>query len=337
MPYTRRENGRFASTTPDDLEAQRRAKQAEIQARGGEQKGRTMLTLDPTFEKYVTELRDAKHRDPKTVTRNEQALVRLTGWLRSEGIEATEADRWALNRYFGSLRDSLAPSTLGTELTIVKAAYRFAHEDLGLIPEVPRITFETGDNGNGKEIKTYSNEELRRVRAAIMDELEELIFYGLAYAGLRRHELCGLTWGSVDLENRQLAVVGKGNKGRRVPIHPMLWKLLKERHRGQSEDALVLGEGGSARNLNHRLGALLKRAGVDGGNRPAHAFRKTVASVLTEEGAKTNDIDKIMGWSPPNVRERYYTRTSPNLYATICLLYRSDPIEQKPAALVAVA
>ena len=91
------------------------------------------------------------------------------------------------------------------------------------------------------------------------------------------------------------------------------------------------------RNVNYRLTALLKRAGVDGGNRPAHAFRKTAASVLTEEGARPNDVDQIMGWAPPDVKGRYYIRKNPNLHETIALLYKSDPIERRAESLPAVA
>jgi integrase len=335
---TRSADGRFATKTAADLETQLKAKQAHIEARAIEQKGgRQMLSLglDPLFCKYISELRDVRARDSKTVKRNEAALRRLSGWLEGKGLAATDADKWTLNEFFVSLREELAPSTLDTELTTVRAAYRWAKEE-ELIPDAPRITFETGCNGNVEEPTTFTNEQLRKVRSMIKDNLEELIFYLLAYTGMRRFEMCGLAWGDVDFERRELWIRGKGSKGRRVPIHPVLYKLLLERsHKPEGET--VLGPGGSPRNVNHRLGILLKRAGVDGGNRPAHAFRKTVTSVLTEEGVNPTDIDKIMGWSPATVRERYYTRTNPNLGEAMAKLYRSDPIEQRPAALVAMA
>jgi integrase/recombinase XerC len=331
-------DGRFTSPTSADLEAQREAKQTEVEARTVERKEVRKVQLHPIFEERITELRDVKLCDPKTVKRNEQALARLTVWLDAEGIEATAAaeDRTILNRYFGSLRGDLAESTIETELIIIRAAYRFAFEELQAIPSVPRITFKP-ERHDDEEPKTYSNHELRVIRSWILDDLDEMIFYGLAYTGLRREELCKLKWSDVDFANRELRVVGKGRKLRKVPIHPVLFKVLRKHCPQDAGHSLVLGKGGSVRNVNARIEKLLKRAGVDGGNRPAHSFRKTVASVLTEEGAKTNDIDKILGWSPPNVRERYYTRTSPNLQEAICLLYRTDPIEQKPSALVAVA
>jgi integrase len=294
-----------------------------------------MLKLDPIFEEYVTELRDVRYRDQKTVSRNEYALARLTTWLDEQALEASAVDGRTLKRYFGSLRGSLAETTLDTEVAIVKAAYRFAHDELEALSKYPAFSFEI-ENGDDEEPKTFTNDELRTIRSFIMDDLEELIFYLLTYTGMRRCELCALKWADMDFETRELKVIGKRKKLRRIPIHPVLMKLLRKRHRGQPKDAFVLGKGGSLRNVNHRLSALLRRAGVDGGNRPAHAFRKTVASVLAEEGVNPTDIDKIMGWSPPTVRERYYTRTSPKLYDAICCLYRSDPIEQQPGTALAV-
>jgi hypothetical protein len=58
--------------------------------------------------------------------------------------------------------------------------------------------------------------------------------------------------------------------------------------------------------------------------------------VLTEEGARPNDVDQIMGWAPPDVKGRYYVRKNPNLHETIALLYKSDPIERRAESLQAV-
>jgi integrase len=220
---------------------------------------------------------------------------------------------------------------VATEAASVRAAFRFAADE-GRIEKMPTFRFEKR-NGNAEEPETYTNEELRRIRDFIMDDLEDAIFHLLAYTGCRRDEIVNLTWEDVDFEGKTLSVLGKFRKRRTVPIHPVLLKLLRQRRTKYPDSTAVLGAGGSSRNVNARLSALLKRAGVDGGNRPAHAFRKTVASELSEAGVPTNNIDKILGWSPPTVRERYYTRTDPNLYDAILTLYAADPIERPAAKL----
>ena len=104
-----------------------------------------------------------------------------------------------------------------------------------------------------------------------------------------------------------MTVRGKGGKLRKVPIHPLFAEVLTHRRNRFGSEGRVLGRGGSLRNLNQRVENMLRRAGVDGGNRPAHKFRKTVQTVLYEAGVRTDVIDKMLGWAPSSVRQRYYS------------------------------
>jgi hypothetical protein len=50
-----------------------------------------------------------------------------------------------------------------------------------------------------------------------------------------------------------------------------------------------------------------------------------------EEAVQTDVIDKILGWAPTSIRQRYYTRIGDrSLYDAILKLYESDPIERAP-------
>ena len=142
-----------------------------------------------------------------------------------------------------------------------------------------------------------------------------VVFPLFAYAGLRRAEACELRWEDVDFENRHILVRGKGNKLRRVPMHPKLAEALAS-HRGEEwvlPTRAVAGHyGGKAVGTKldpdtlHRSNALwYKRAGVNKGN---HSFRRTMNSVLKEKGVSTEDRDRIMGWAPRDVHGRHYRR-----------------------------
>ena len=87
---------------------------------------------------------------------------------------------------------NFAQTTANREAAMVKAAYRYAKR-LGMIESNPaeHVKAPAVDEA---ELEVYSNDELRRIRAAIRDDLDEVIFYGLAYEGLRRFELVNLTW-----------------------------------------------------------------------------------------------------------------------------------------------
>lgn len=289
----------------------------------------------PLFAAYLSHL-ERKGSDPKTCTRNKHALGRFEAWLTGLELDPTKATELVVEEYFAWLSREWAQTTANREAAMVKAAYRYAKR-LGLVGESPaeHVRAPAVDE---VEPEVYSNDELRRIRAAIRDDLDDVIFYGLAYEGLRRFELANLTWKKatdstnyVDLEKQELTVRGKGGKLRKVPIHPLFAEVLTRRRSRFGADGKVLGRGGSLRNVNQRVENLLWRSGVEGGNRPAHKFRKTVQTVLYEEGVRTDVIDKILGWAPSSVRQRYYSRVRDEaMYDAILRLYVSDPVERAP-------
>jgi hypothetical protein len=74
---------------------------------------------------------------------------------------------------------------------------------------------------------------------------------------------------------------------------------------------------------------LVDRADVEV-NLPAHAFRRTVATVMYEQGVRTRVIERIMGWSPRQMHERHYLRVADApMHDAIQTLYRDDPISER--------
>gem|GEM_PF-4484499 len=241
-------------------------------------------------------------------------------------------DEHRLLQYVGWLRNTVANTSAKSETEKVKSCFRYAVR-IGMIAKNPAEYVET-PTLEDREPETYTNEQLRRIRAVLMTDLEELIFYFLVYTGARRFEVSQLRWEDVDFELGMMKIMGKGRKLRKVPIHPRLAEVLVQRKRKVGGE-FVLGEGGSTRNINTRLEKLLKRAGVDGGNRPAHRFRATVQCALYEEGVREDVIDAILGWGPRTVRQRYYSRVRDEVaHEAIRRLYRSDSIERAPLRLI---
>lgn len=277
--------------------------------------------MEPLLEQYVAHL-TRKGRDPKTTARCRRALERFSGWCVREGLAPSELSEVDVEEYVAWMTGTLAVTTAHRETGYVKAAYRYAARRGG-VEKSPAVHVEAPKLPE-KEPEVFSNAQLRAMRAALRNDEERKIFYGLAYTGLRRHELAQLSWEDLDPELGYVLVHGKGGKLRRVPLHPRLVEVL-EPLRGGAGDPIA---GGSTRTLNRRLDTLLRRAGVDGGNRPAHRFRKTVATSLTEEGVSPDVIDKILGWAPSSIRSRYYSRLPEKaLQDAIQRLYESDPID----------
>jgi integrase/recombinase XerD len=286
------------------------------------------VLLEPILEAYLDALR-RRHRSDSTLACNRQALGKLDAWLAERGLELTELEPLECEQYFEQQLARYAVSTLHHDLSVVRAACRYAvrHDWLERDPTIdvklPRLP--------DIEPATYSNDELRAIHAAIRDPRDERVFYLFAFAGLRECEAAGLQWPHVDFAHEQLRLTGKGGKFRLVPLHPALSELLREHRRGAHPDHPHLvgtAEGGrmSKRSWVATVRGLVDRAGVPT-RAPAHTFRKTVATVMHEQGVPTAVIDKILGWAPRTVRDRHYLRIADQtMRDAILTLYRDDPI-----------
>lgn len=137
----------------------------------------------------------------------------------------------------------------------------------------------------------------------------------LLYAsGVRVGELCGADVADVDLENRSLRVVGKGDKERVVPFGKpaadalQVW-LTHGRPRlagTASGDALFLGAKGGRvdqRRMREVVHAMAARAHVD--DVAPHALRHTAATHLLERGSDLRSVQELLGHASLGTTQRY--------------------------------
>jgi site-specific recombinase XerD len=293
---------------------------------------RTLGALDPIFEGYLDALR-RRRRARHTIRANIGALAALDSWLREHRIPAEQFSLLDCEHYFDSLVEKWSVATVRQHLVAVRAAYSYAvrHEFVERDPtadvRLPRLP--------DIEPETYTSEQLRAILAAVRTEREELLFHLFAFAGLRLGEAANLNWEQIETDNRQIKLIGKGGKLRLVSIHPVLQQIVDEqRPRAHPDQRKVIPSHNHRRGLcasscGREVRALVDRAGVpvDGAS---HAFRKTVATEMHEQGVRNAVIDKIMGWAPRTVRDRHYLRIADNtMHHAIQTLYRNDPITSR--------
>lgn len=287
--------------------------------------------MDAIFEAYLAAQR-RRRASALTLKAVRHALRQTQRWLDAEGIAAAELSLLQCEEYFDRLLGEQAVSTVRRHLAYVRAAYRYGlrHElverdptaDVRL-PWLPDI-----------EPATYSSDELKAIHAAIRCEREEVCFFLFAFAGLRLGEVAGLRWARVDFDRWQLRLIGKGGKFRLVPLHPAVNEVLREQQQ-RSRDEYVLstikGQRLAARTLGRAARELVNRAGVEI-EQPSHAFRRTVATVMYEQGVRTRVIERIMGWAPRRMHERHYLRVADEpMHEAILGLYHDDPICDRQA------
>ncbi len=273
-----------------------------------------------------------RRRKQTTIRDNRHVLVRFDRWLRERELDAQSATRLDVEEYFDALLAVYEVASVRRHLACIRAAYRYA-KNLGVISLDPSGTVVLPRQPD-VEPEVYSRQDLEKVVAAVRDEIDDILVRLLLFNGCRRAECVRLRYADVDRKADRIRVIGKADKLRYVPLHPVLAEVLCA---GAEPSAYLLATPTTGRmsivSLNKRLRAVLERAHVTGGRRPVHAFRRTVATSLYEEGIRESVIDAIMGWSPTSVRGRYYTRISDNQKQdAIRRLYGGNRFFAPPAA-----
>jgi integrase/recombinase XerC len=134
-------------------------------------------------------------------------------------------------------------------------------------------------------------------------------------AGLRIGELCSLDLISLNLAQKMVRVVGKGNKERMVPFHDKCREALlcwidegrPQLSRDEHNKALFLGQRGgrlNARVLRRQLLQYGIKTGARGRVHP-HKMRHAFATHLLEGGADLRAIQELLGHASVSTTQRY--------------------------------
>lgn len=268
------------------------------------------------FDQYSERLR-RKRKSQHTIRLFADAARRLDDWLWRQGLTAETASMDDLEAYFDQL--DLAPSSKNVHLRYIRAAYNYAAKR-GTIRHNPALDVEEVAE-DPREPRVISVPELREIRERAWQPRDWVFFHLLAYTGMRRAEIVGLRWEDVRLDEQVLHVVGKGRKRRYVPIHPALGEVLARDARVTPFVVKSSGRNGVAAQTVTEMTRRLHPTYTP------HDYRRTVATSLARNGVRDELIDRIMGWAPTTVRDRFYRNVpTVELHQAILRLYADDPL-----------
>jgi integrase/recombinase XerD len=262
------------------------------------------VTADPQLDGFLALL--ATRRAPRTVEAYRRDLAHLGGALGRPIASATTDD---LRTYLAQLRaDGLAPATISRRVSAARAFY--AHQVLlGVRTDNPAAELES-PRRRPKLPRTLSPRETERLieaaagtspRALRDSALVELLYGG----GLRVSEAVGLERAAVDLDERLVRCVGKGNKERIVPIGRSAAEALRRYlSRGRPyldrrlrPELFLNARGGPLT----RAGAFLiirrlaEKAGLEPERVHPHLLRHSFATHLLEGGADLRSVQEMLG------------------------------------------
>ena len=262
------------------------------------------MTGDPELDGFLALL--ATRRAPRTVEAYRRDLEHAAGRLGKPVASATSDD---LRTYIAELRAAgLAPATISRRVSALRAF--FAHLVLlGARGDNPTAELET-PRRRTKLPRTLSPREAERLieaangttPRALRDAALIELLYG---AGLRVSEAVGLERAAVDLDERLVRCVGKGNKERIVPIGRSAADALRRYlargrpylDRRLRPELFLNAKGGALTRAGAFL--ILRRVAAKAGLEPErvhpHLLRHSFATHLLEGGADLRSVQEMLG------------------------------------------
>jgi integrase/recombinase XerC/integrase/recombinase XerD len=273
--------------------------------------------------------RDLRRRGAAEKTRRAYAidLGQFARWATGRGLAPEGVGTRDLRRYAAALsQHGGAPSTVARKIASLRSFYRSLVEH-GRVQQNPADLL-TAPKSRRRLPRTLKPAEvarlLDRVPTGTPLELRDRALFELAYgSGLRAEELVNLDLASLDYDDEQVRVEGKGGKTRFVPVGEHALDALRayaERGRpalsptrsgGQSaageEPALFLSKSGrrlSTSDVRRRLRVWARHAAVQAGASP-HWLRHSFATHLLEGGADLRAIQELLGHASLSTTQVY--------------------------------
>jgi integrase/recombinase XerC len=266
--------------------------------------------MQEVFNKYINYLEAERNASPYTVRNYTSDLLDFFQFLGTKGIGSLEeVDKHTLRNYLAQLMEQgFVKASIARKLSAIRSFYRYLLRE-EIIPTSPVAT-------------TFSPKLDKRLPSFLtMEEMERLLeapdlstpqgrrdraLIELLYAsGLRVSELVNINLEQVNLDSREIRVLGKGSKERLVLMgHPAAMALSAYLSQGRPKllgkkrsDALFLnryGERLPERRVQRILEKYANIAGIDKGVHP-HMLRHTFATHLLDGGADLRVVQELLG------------------------------------------
>jgi integrase/recombinase XerD len=269
---------------------------------------------DPELEAFLAVL--SARRAARTVDAYRRDLERLRASLGMPLSRATVDD---LERYTAGLRaEGLSAATLARRTAAARTFFRHLQligargDNPAVEISLPRRTRRLPQTLSPKEAEMLIDAANGASPRGLRDRALVELLYG---SGLRISEAVGLEKHGVDLEERTVRVLGKGNKERVVPVGRQAVEAIRRyqargrqhldrRHRSE----LFLNARGGALTRSGAfliLRGLAEKAGLEPGRVHPHLLRHSFATHLLEGGADLRSVQEMLGHADLSTTELY--------------------------------
>jgi len=276
-------------------------------------------TLSSYIDLFLNYLKNNKSCSDNTVTNYAVDLAQYANFIESQGLDVNTITTAAIRAYLRSLSGyGYASSSIARKLSAIKTFELFllARHEIKSDPAAnvrsPRIP-ERLPRAISREAMERLIEEAWKIPPCQRNGTLLEVMYG---CGLRVAELVSLKWKDIDLDERWIRVIGKGDKERLVPFGRLAQEALRTWRSLCSADEEFVFPGKEQNSITvrtvHRLvvqAAL--QAGLD--NVTPHSIRHSFATHMLEGGASLNVLQGLLGHESLLTTQRYLKITPGHL------------------------
>jgi len=272
-----------------------------------------------SFDQYLATQRGASVRTRSAYRRDLEGLASFaregTGGRKASGPR--HVDTSLVRAYLVALHaKNLSAASVARKISAFSSFYRYLVRQ-GHVTKSPMATIRP-PKVRKKLPRVLTAAEAERLMAAPADgpvaTRDRAVLELLYGAGLRVSELVGIDLVHLDLDERQVRVLGKGNKERICPfgeaaevaLRAWLVARLAMRRPGRDDGALFFGRPGrrlsvrAVQNMLHARGAVAGRPDAH-----PHALRHSCATHLLDAGADLRGIQELLGHASLSTTQRY--------------------------------
>lgn len=289
--------------------------------------GDDLLPLE--VEAFLAWMHGERGRSANTLAAYRRDLTAYVRALRARGCELATVGAGDLDRFLAERRQSAAPSSVARQMAAIRMLHRFCVEE-GYRSDDPTALVD-GVRVPAGLPKPLSEAEVTSLLDVVIGTdpvaLRDRALLELLYAtGARISEICGLSLGDVQVDDRIARVYGKGSKERLVPfgrqaaaalaawlgpagrrhLEPVRWA-----RRGDAEAVFLNTRGArlsrqSAWQVVRRHGAA---AGIAAEHLSPHVLRHSCATHLLDHGADLRVVQELLGHASVSTTQ-VYTKVS---------------------------
>jgi integrase/recombinase XerC len=267
------------------------------------------------IERFLSHLSFERRMSSHTVLAYRHDLGRLAAFCEKRDVKRWAAlNNFQVRAYAASEHaGGIAPRSIQRRLSAARSFYEYLMRE-GAVKNNPALEVRAPKSKKRLPATLDADQMGRLLNFRVDDSLSARdkammeLFYS---SGLRLGELVGLDVAAVDLAERTVRVLGKGQKTRIVPVgrHAIdaVKKWLIERAAVAGKGALFVGKSGrplSVRAVQLRVGTWARRQGLSMHVHP-HMFRHSFATHLLESSGDLRGVQELLGHADISTTQVY--------------------------------